>query len=70
MKAVIDKERLTTLQPPPSSQPPALPDPSLAQLISSQILALQKNMESNFGKMVDKIVQIEGRMQDATEQLE
>lgn len=69
MKAVIDKDRLSTIQPPPSISQP-LPDPSLAQLISSQILALQKNMESNFGKMVDKIVQIEGRMQDATEQLE
>ena len=58
MKAVIDKDKLSTLQPPPSSAlpPAALPDPSLAQLISSQILALQKNMESNFGKMVDKIV--------------
>jgi hypothetical protein len=33
-------------------------------------LALQKNMEGNFGKMVDKIVQIEGRMQDASQQLE
>jgi hypothetical protein len=77
MKAFIDKDKLSTLPSAtaatnnaPSGGQAGLPDPSLAQLISSQILSLQKNMETNFGKMVDKIIQIEGRMQDASQQLE
>ncbi len=72
MKPFIDKDKLSTLPSattnlPPSGGQAGLPDPSLAQLISSQILSLQKNMETNFGKMVDKIIQIEGRMQDASQ---
>jgi hypothetical protein len=70
LKAFIDKDKLSTnniAQSNQPAQPSGLPDPSLAQLISSQILALQKNMETNFGKMVDKIISIEGRMQDASQ---
>lgn len=51
-------------QAPPASQPG--PDPSLAQLISSQILAMQKQMERGFGLMTDKINMIEGRVENAS----
>ena len=46
------------------------PDPTLAQLISSQILAMQKQMERGFGLMTDKINMIEGRVEGASQQLE
>jgi hypothetical protein len=52
-------------QPPAASQ-----DASLAQLISTQILAMQKQMERGFGLMTDKINLIEGRVENASQQLE
>ena len=46
------------------------PDPSLASLISQQILTMQKQMERGFGLMADKINLIEGRVENASQQLE
>ena len=68
MKAAIDKEKLLALQPqaPPPSQSVVQPDPTLATLISSQILTMQKQMERGFGLMCDKINLIEGRVENAS----
>lgn len=52
---------------PPSSQQP---DTQLASLISQQILTMQKQMERGFGLMADKINLIEGRVENASQQLE
>ena len=74
MQPTIDKERLLPQQQQPTSNPtPANgggPDPSLASLISSQILSMQKQMERGFGLMSDKIQLIEGRVDNASQQLE
>lgn len=67
MQPTIDKDRLP-LQPASSSAPPQQvgPDPSLASLISQQILTMQKQMERGFGLMADKINFIEGRVENAS----
>ncbi len=67
MKPSIDTQKLLAnaapVQAPVASQGP---DPTLAQLISSQILAMQKQMERGFGLMTDKINMIEGRVEGAS----
>jgi hypothetical protein len=70
MKASIDTQKLLSQAPPVQAQPPANQDANLAQLISSQILAMQKQMERGFGLMTDKINMIEGRVENASTQLE
>ena len=77
MKPAIDKERLQQVQQANSmasaNMAPATtagPDPSLASLISQQILTMQKQMERGFGLMADKINLIEGRVENASQQLE
>ena len=71
MKAQIDKEKLLSLQPVAQPAPSQQgPDPTLASLISQQILTMQKQMERGFGLMCDKINLIEGRVENASSQLE
>ena len=73
MKANIDTQKLLSLQQPAPQQSQTSqsgPDPSLAQLISQQIMSMQKQMERGFGLMTDKINLIEGRVEGASQQLE
>ena len=51
----------------PTAVTSAGPDPSLASLISQQILTMQKQMERGFGLMADKINLIEGRVENASQ---
>ena len=68
MKPSIDTQKLMAANPPPSQTAPNQgPDPTLAQLISSQILAMQKQMERGFSLMTDKINMIEGRVEGASQ---
>jgi len=78
MKPTIDTTKLLSQQSAaltPANQsvannllsPTAGPDPSLASLISQQILTMQKQMERGFGLMCDKINLIEGRVENASQ---
>lgn len=73
MKPQIDTQKLLSQQQPPANPvlaTPAQPDATLASLISQQILSMQKQMEKGFGLMCDKINMIEGRVENASQQLE
>jgi hypothetical protein len=69
MKPSIDTQKLMAANPAPQVPPPMSqgPDPTLAQLISSQILSMQKQMERGFSLMTDKINMIEGRVEGASQ---